>query len=117
MVMERKNFGDYLKELIERRGMSHVEFYTKLDIKKPYFYDILSGRVNPLRPMLQFKALTILKADSQTAKTFFDLAANIRGEMPADIMSITDKNPEFLEDIRKLLHDLQRAKAKDEKST
>ena len=117
MGMDRKIFGDYLKKLIDIRGMSHVEFYTELDIKKPYFYDILSGRVNPLKPILQFKALTILKADPQTATIFFDLAANIRGEMPADIKKVTDENPEFLEDIRKLLDDLQKAKVKEEKST
>lgn len=42
-------FGTYLKELIKTAGMTQFQFYTELGIKKPYFYDIVSGRVKPSR--------------------------------------------------------------------
>ena len=75
-------FGEYLKELIKAAGMTQTEFYTALGIKKPYFYDIVSGRVNPPPHSLQFKAMEILKADEETKEKFFDLAATGRGDMP-----------------------------------
>ncbi len=96
-------FGDYLKELIKVKGMTQIEFYTALGIKKPYFYDIVSGRVNPPPYSLQFKAMDILEADEQTREKFFDMAAQDRKELPADIAQAVSANPAVLRGIRKSL--------------
>lgn len=96
-------FGDYLKKLIEANGMTQTEFYTALGIKKPYFYDIVSGRVNPPPYSLQFKAMEILEADEQTREKFFDMAAQGRQELPADIAQAVSENPVVLSNIRKNL--------------
>ena len=98
-------FGDYLKRLIQEADMTQVAFYTALGIKKPYFYDILSGRANPPPPALQFRIMDILGADEDTRIAFFDLAARVRGEMPADIASLASENPAFIRNIR---HNLKR---------
>jgi len=100
------DFGEYLKRLIKDAGMTQTDFYTKLGIKKPYFYDILSGRVNPPPPPLQFKAMDVFKADEETRTTFFDLAAQGRGELPADIVLLAGKNPAFISNIRRNLNQL-----------
>ena len=96
-------FGNYLKKLIKANGMTQAEFYTALGIKKPYFYDIVSGRVNPPPYSLQFKAMEILGADEQTKETFFDMAAQGRQEIPADIAQAVSDNPVMLTNIRKNL--------------
>ncbi len=100
--MEKKNcpFGEYLRELIKGAGMTQTEFYTAIGIKKPYFYDILSGRINPPPYELQFKAIQILNLDETSAKQFFDLAAKGRGEIPADIAKWISNNPDAITDIR-----------------
>lgn len=96
-------FGDYLKKLIKAKGMTQTEFYTALGIKKPYFYDIVSGRVNPPPSSLQFKAMEILEADEQTRAAFYDMAAQGRQELPADIAQAVSENPVVLSNIRKNL--------------
>lgn len=93
-------FGEHLKELIKASGMTQTEFYTALGIKKPYFYDIVSGRVNPPPHSLQFRAMEILKADEETREKFFDLAARGRGDMPADITQIITDDPAVIKSIR-----------------
>lgn len=99
-MSENISFGDYLKTLIKDAGMTQHEFYTALGIKKPYFYDILSGRTNPPPPELQFRAMEILNADGETQKHFFDLAAKGRKDMPADIAKWMIDNPKAIESIR-----------------
>ncbi len=99
-------FGDYLKKLIKAGGMTQTEFYTALGIKKPYFYDIVSGRVNPPPYSLQFKAMEILEADEQTRETFFDMAAQGRRELPADIAQAAIENPSLIMNFRKSLKSL-----------
>lgn len=96
-------FGEYLKQLIKEAALTQTEFYTKLGIKKPYFYDIVSGRVNPPPPPLQFKAVDILQIDKENAERFFNLAAKERGELPADITQMISDNPEAIVSIRNSL--------------
>ncbi len=96
-------FGDYLKELIGAKGTTQTEFYTALGIKKPYFYDIVSGGVNPPPYSLQFKAMDILEADERTREAFYDLAAQGRQEIPADIAQAVSENPLVLASIRKII--------------
>ncbi|NLL96740.1 MAG: helix-turn-helix transcriptional regulator, partial [Clostridiaceae bacterium] len=40
-------YGGYLVALVKLSGMTQIEFYTKANIKRPYFYDIVNGKVNP----------------------------------------------------------------------
>ncbi len=61
MDEKEQSFGDYLRQLIKDAGMTQNEFYTALGIKKPYFYDIVSGRTNPPPYPLQLKAMEVLK--------------------------------------------------------
>lgn len=100
MDNNKKRFGDFLKELIKNAGLTPTEFYTALGIKKPYFYDIVSGRVNPPPHSLQFKSMEILKPDEGAKEDFFDLAAKERGDIPADITKLIIDNPSLLSNIR-----------------
>ena len=47
------------------------KFYTALGIKKPYFYDILSGKVNPPPPDRQIAMLRLLKPKPEEIALFF----------------------------------------------
>lgn len=61
--MNSKNsikFCDLLGQMIKEANLSNVKFYTSLGIKKPYFYDILSGKVNPPPPDRQFAMIKLL---------------------------------------------------------
>ena len=87
--------------------MTQYEFYTALDITKPYFYDILAGKTHPPPPHLQDKALDILKVDPKTRVEFFELAANARNELPADIVTKIKKYP----DLKDIIRDYQKQKS------
>ena len=100
MSIRDNSFGEYLKELIKENGMTQIEFYTAWGIKKPYFYDIVSGRTSPPPYPLQFKAMEILNAEEETREKFFDLAAKWRKELPADIAKAVSDNPKVLDSIR-----------------
>lgn len=95
-----QSFGEYLRHLIKVSGMTQHTFYTELGIRKPYFYDILSGRTNPPPYPLQLRAMEILQASNETREKFFDLAAKGRNELPADIARYIDENPDALKNIR-----------------
>lgn len=98
---EKQTFGEFLKLLIKDAGMTNTEFYTKLGIKKPYFYEILSGKTNPPPAHLQFKSIEILRPSETDICKFYDLAANERNEIPVDIIRIIKTNPELADKIRK----------------
>lgn len=78
--------------MLKDYGKSHTAFYTELGIKKPYFYDILKGKVNPPPPDKQFKIIKILKPKPKVCEEFFELAAKERNEMPADLMLYINKS-------------------------
>lgn len=99
-VMEYSSFGDMLKHLIKLSEMSQICFYTKLGITKPYFYDILSGKVNPPPPKIQFKMADILRLSNKQREAFFEMAASERRELPADIMYYIKDNPDVMQMIR-----------------
>lgn len=100
-VMEYSSFGDMLKHMIKLSEMSQICFYTELGITKPYFYDILSGKVNPPPPKVQFKMANILNLSNKQREIFFEKAANERNELPADIMYFIKDNPDVMQMIRK----------------
>jgi hypothetical protein len=87
--------------MIKDAGMTQYSFYTQLKIKKPYFYDILSGKANPPPAEKQLAILEILHPDEETQKHFFEIAAKERGEVPADILKYFNEHEELRNAIRR----------------
>ena len=85
IVDDSMKFCNLLAQMIKEAKLSNIKFYTALGIKKPYFYDILSGKVNPPPPDRQIAMLRLLKPKPEQIALFFDLAAQERNEVPADI--------------------------------
>lgn len=100
MTKDKKAFGNFLREMIKQTGISQSAFYTAVEITKPYFYDILSGKVNPPPPDVQYKMLENLNLDEQQRNEFLNLAAEGRGEIPADIAKLIADHPLELDKIR-----------------
>ncbi len=94
------SFGNLLRKLIKDAGLSQYGFYSAANITKPYFYDILSGKINPPPFAQQQKFADVLKLDEETRRTFFDTAARERKEMPGDITEYVNSHPECLKQIR-----------------
>ena len=92
-------FCNLLAEMIKEANLSNVKFYTALGIKKPYFYDILSGKVNPPPPDRQIAMLRLLNPKPEQITLFFDLAARERNEVPADIAK-TLENKDLCRELR-----------------
>lgn len=103
MTKDKKAFGNFLREMIKQTGISQSAFYLSVDITKPYFYDILSGKVNPPPPDVQYKMLENLNLDEQQRNEFLNLAAEGRGEVPADIAKLIADHPAKLAIIRETL--------------
>ena len=103
MTKDKKAFGNFLREMIKQTGISQSTFYSAVDITKPYFYDILSGKVNPPPPEVQYKMLENLNLDEQQRNEFLNLAAEGRGEVPADIAKLIAEHPAKLAIIRETL--------------
>ena len=103
MIKDKKAFGNFLREMIRQTGISQSAFYSAVEITKPYFYDILSGKVNPPPPDVQYKMLENLNLDEQQRNEFLNLAAEGRGEVPADIARMIAEHPLELDKIRSTL--------------
>ena len=103
MIKDKKAFGNFLREMIKQTGISQSAFYSAVEITKPYFYDILSGKVNPPPPNIQYKMLDHLEVNEQQRNEFLNLAAEGRGEVPADIAKLIADHPEKLALIREKL--------------
>ena len=100
-VNNSMRFCNLLAQMIkEAPQLNHVKFYTALGIKKPYFYDILSGKANPPPPERQFAMLELLNPTEEQRELFFDLAAQERNEVPADIAEML-KNTKLRKELRK----------------
>ena len=103
MVADKKAFGNFLRKMIIQTKISQAAFYEAVGITKPYFYDILSGKVNPPPPDVQYKMLENLTVNEKQRKQFLNLAAEGRSEIPADIADLIKDNPRQLEKIRTTL--------------
>lgn len=103
MTRNKKIFGDFLREMIKQTGISQSAFYAAIKITKPYFYDILSGKVNPPPPEIQYKMLENLDIDARQRNEFLNLAAKGRSEIPADIAKLITEHPAELDRIRATL--------------
>lgn len=98
-MKSKSKYGEFLTQLIKESNMSQSFFYSKLGIKKPYFYDIIAGRVNPPPYAIQLKIVQILNLKENDIYTLFDLAADKRNEIPYDI-AIYLKNGHLIKQIR-----------------
>lgn len=83
-------FGEFLVGEIRRAGLSQEEFYTAVGIKKPYFYDLLTASPPPIE--IQNRMLAVLESKTESDNNrrirFYDLAAQGRDEIPADITAL-----------------------------
>lgn len=99
IVDDSMKFCNLLEQMIKEAKLSNIKFYTALGIKKPYFYDILSGKVNPPPPDRQIAMLQLLNPKPEQIPLFFDLAAQERNEVPADIAQAL-KNKDLCRELR-----------------
>lgn len=96
----KSEYGNLLTKLIKNCKMTQSKFYNKLGIKKPYFYDIIGGKINPPPAETQMKILRILSPKEDERIELLDIAANDRNEIPADIKIFLEKNKSSIEEIR-----------------
>lgn len=106
MPKDRSAFGNYLREMIKKANMSQTAFYTAVEITRPYFYDILSGKANPPPPEMQYKMLKHLNPTEEEQRKFLNLAAQGRNEIPADIAQLILEYQDDLDKIRETLNTL-----------
>ena len=99
---QKTAFFVYLVSEIKKAGITQEEFYTSVGIKKPYFYDWLAATPPPIE--LQDKIATVFDektgADDDRRQKIYELAAEGRGEIPADIVKLIRDNPDKLDLIR-----------------
>ena len=100
-------FGELLKQFIKKEGITQQKFYEAVGIGKPYFYDILSGKVCPPPAEVQMRMVRALKKISVVDKNLlFDIAARERKEVPADIAKMLFDHPNDIASVRKVLEAL-----------
>lgn len=80
--------------------MTQEYFYNKLGIAKPYFYDIIKGKINPPPPETQIRIINILKPKKNDGKKLLDIVAKTRYEIQADIFLYLKSNESIIENIR-----------------
>lgn len=105
---EKTAFGIYLVRMIKDAGISQEEFYTKVGIKKPYFYDILKGSPPPRETLERINDVLdeLLTPDETRRRTLLNLASQYRGEIPSDIHDLIISHPDQWDIIRVTLNQL-----------
>lgn len=98
---QKSEYGELLTRLIKDRKMTQSYFYNKLGIKKPYFYDIIGGKINPPPPETQIRILGILRPKENDKRELLDIAARARNEIPADIKLYLENSSNSIKEIRK----------------
>lgn len=96
----KSEYGEILTKLIKDKKMTQEVFYKKLGITKPYFYEIISGKINPPPPDTQIKILRILNPKDEDKEKLMDIAARQRKELPADVMIYLENKSKGLQKIR-----------------
>lgn len=103
-VHDSNNFGGYLYELRKERNIGFEEFRSVLGVSKAYLNDVETNACKPPTPDVQIKMICILnkrKELSQSETTrFYTLAAEQRGELPADIIRFLSVDVNALDEIR-----------------
>lgn len=79
------SFGALLAELIKAHGFTQTRFLREMAISKTYLFDIFHGRVKAPNAKMQMRIAELLGLFGRERADFFDKAAQVRGEVPADI--------------------------------
>lgn len=108
MSNEKEAFGAFLRRLIKDAGITQSEFYERAEITKPYFYDILRGNPPPLYLQKQF--MDLLHPSPKDVRAFYDLAAALRKELPADIQLAVEADPSLIPQFRALIEHTEQEK-------
>lgn len=85
-MTNKSEYGKLLTNLIKNKNISQSQFYQDLKIKKPYFYDIISGKVNPPPMDKQIEIINYLDLKQEDVINLIDVAATAREELPLDIV-------------------------------
>ena len=109
---QKTAFGEFLVQEIKKANMSQEAFYNAVGIKKPYFYDLITAAPPP--PELQYRMISVLEdktgKDQVRRNKLFDLAAQGRNEIPADIDALIKADPKQWDHIRAALEQMQPVK-------
>lgn len=103
-IYNENTFGGYLHTLRKEREIGFDRFRADLGVSKAYLNDVETDACRPPTPEVQIKMIKLLclkKALTQQQKAkFYSLAAERRGELPADIIEFLATNAEEIEKIR-----------------
>lgn len=91
-MTNKSEYGSLLTNLIRNKNISQSQFYQDLKIKKPYFYDIISGKVNPPPMDKQIEIINYLNLKQEDIINLIDVAAIAREELPLDIVLYMKSN-------------------------
>lgn len=94
------SFGALLAELIKERGFTQTRFLREMAISKTYLFDIFHGRVKAPNAKMQMRIADLLGLVGRERADFFDKAAQVRGEVPADIFAAIAEDAQFRASIR-----------------
>lgn len=97
----KSEYGAILTRIIKDKKITQQDFYSQLGIRKPYFYDIVSGKTNPPPAETQLKILRILNPKEEDKNKLLEVAAKERNEMPADILLYLKSNIDSIEEVRR----------------
>ena len=101
---DTNKFGGFLHELRKLRGIGFEQFRTHLGVSKAYLNDVETDAARPPTPEVQVKILAYLNdflplGEEEEAR-FYSLAAEERGELPADIAIFLSSDKGTIQKIR-----------------
>ena len=96
-------FGEYLRQLRERRSLRQADIAESLGVSSVYVCDIEKGRRNP--PCAEKLAILAQRMgiSDEEASLLFDLAGSARGSVAPDIIEYLEKNPCAKAAIRRII--------------
>ena len=102
--LECFEFGKYLRSVRQAKGVSIRQLAKEVDKTPTYLSDIENGHNKPPEKELLETIIQKLNLDNtpKVKATLFDLAAQERKDIPADIKEYVMNNPELLELIRNI---------------
>lgn len=101
------SFGGFLHELRKERGIGFDEFRSELNVSKAYLNDVETDCCRPPTPELQIKMIHVLSGKKALTREqiarFYTLAAERRGELPADVIKFLTVHEQTIGQIRESL--------------
>ncbi len=103
-IYSTDSFGGFLHELRKERGIGFDEFRFRLGVSKAYLNDVETDCCRPPTPELQINMIKLLCSKKaltqQEIAKFYTLAAERRGELPADVMRFLSAHEQTIGEIR-----------------